>query len=83
MSDIRFDRTDITLEPIPPALCDDCEEREASHYLQASLRALGMDVSLGDTKLCLGCGEQELEALRASLPEPLNEDGTFSKEAAV
>lgn len=74
--DVRFDRDDVTLEEIPVELCSNCEEGPATHYLQIDLRAVGWTTTIGDrTGYCGECGKEELEAIRATMPERPNEDG--------
>lgn len=74
---IRFDREDVTLEPIPIEDCSECVERPATHYLQVELRGIGWTTSIGERSgYCLECGAETLADLRATMPERLNEDGT-------
>lgn len=77
-SRIRFDKTDVSLLPLPPEPCSECGERPATHYLAINLRALGTEgAMLTEGKFCEECGTDALQDLSASLPEPLNEEGTF------
>ena len=77
MSDIQMNKEDLTLEAIEPELCATCQERTATHYLQIDLRAVGSTTQLGGDLFCQPCGEEELETLKGSMPDPLNEEGTF------
>lgn len=77
MSDIQMNKGDVTLEMIEPELCANCQEHTATHYLQIDLRAVGSTTQLGGDLFCQQCGEEELETIKASMPEPLNEEGTF------
>lgn len=80
MSDnkIRFDRTDLTLEEIPTENCSNCDSAPATHYLLIDLRAIGWAAAIGEftrAGYCEACGQAELEAIQATMPERLNEDG--------
>lgn len=75
---IRLDRDDLTLEEIPTEECSNCCAAPATHYLQIDLRAIGWTAAIGEftrAGYCEACGNQELEAIRATMPERLNEDG--------
>jgi hypothetical protein len=75
---VRFDKTDVSLKPLPPDPCSECGERPATRYLAVNLRALGVeDAMLTEEKFCEECGADALRDLSASLSEPLNEDGTM------
>lgn len=75
-SKIRFDRDDVTLEPIPAEECSNCAGKPATHYLQIDLRGVGWTTTIGDRSgFCEECGKEELEYIRATMPERLNEDG--------
>jgi hypothetical protein len=77
MSDIRLDKRDVILQPLPIENCGECDVRPATCYIEIDLRAVGAAFSLSEARYCDSCGEEALVAIHDSLPESLNEDGTF------
>lgn len=76
-STIHFNRRDVTLEEIPVELCEECFERPATHYLQIDLRCEGWTTTIGERSgFCEECGKEALERIHATMPEPLNDEGT-------
>src|SRR5260370_30492921 len=74
---IRLDKTDVILADLETEICNSCGEQPAVCYIEIDLRVVGGTVNLGNWKFCRACGEKELADIQTSMPEPLNEDGTF------
>lgn len=77
---IRFDKSDISLEEVPVEYCSECGTAPATHYIMIVLRGVGEESSLGNSVYCLPCGTETVTRIQDSMPEPLNEDGTFDDD---